>query len=329
MKVLVVTNMYPSPEKPAAGTFVKEQVESLRREGIDIDVFLVDGSEHKLNYLWGIFRLWSKLLQHRYDLIHAHYVFSGIVARAQLLRPVIVTHHGLEVFTTWQRFPSRLLTPFVDRAILVSKEQQQKLKCTNTEIIPCGIDMDFFKPIPREEARKQLGLPLDKKLVVFVGNHQRPEKRFDIIEEAITKARKEDPSIELLLVSGKPHDVVPQYMSAGDVLVLVSNAEGSPMAVKEAMACNVPVVSVPVGDVPDVIGDTEGCYLCAQDSTDVAEKLIMALKHSSRTTGREKIAHLGEDAVARRIIALYQEVLQENKSIDWKTLVPRCMKRGT
>ncbi|OGO31579.1 MAG: hypothetical protein A2Z29_02815 [Chloroflexi bacterium RBG_16_56_11] len=327
MRVLVVTNMYPSPEKPAFGTFVKEQVESLRREGADVDVFFFDGTQNKMNYVKAYFRFWAQISHRRYDIIHAHYVLSGMVARAQFLLPVVLTHHGLEVFTTWQRFPSRFLTPLVDRAILVSEEQKRKLKCRNVEIIPCGVDLAFFKPEPRDEARRRFNLPLDKKLVLWVGNHRRPEKRFDIVEAAVAIAREKDPAIELTLVSGLPHEVVPGYMNAGDVLLLVSDAEGSPMAIKEAMACNLPVVSVPVGDVPEVIGDTEGCYLCSQDPSDVADKLLLALAHPGRTQGREKVRSLDEAVIARRIISLYRDVLDEKKSVSWKSLVPRRMRR--
>lgn len=327
MKVLIVTNMYPSPEKPAVGTFVKEQVESLKREGIDIDVFLVDGSQHKINYLWGIFRFWAQLLRNRYDLIHAHYVFSGMIARTQFLYPVVLTQHGLEVFTGWQRFPSRLLTPLVDRSILVSEEQKRRLGCRNAEVIPCGIDVDFFKPIPRDEARRRLDLPLDKKLVLWVGNHLRPEKRFDIVQASVALAQAKDPAVELVLVSGQPHHTVPLFMSAGDVLLLVSNAEGSPMVIKEAMACNLSIVSVSVGDVAEVMGNTEGCYLCTQDPADVAEKIMMALGHAGRTRGRERVRHLDEGIIARRIMKLYQEVLLEKKSVVMKSLVPRWLRR--
>ena len=126
MRVLVVTNMYPTKDKPAYGIFVQEQVEALRKEGVEIDVFFVDGSRNKLNYIWGIFRLWGRLLTRRYDLIHAHYVFSGIIARAQLLYPVVLTHHGFEVFMTWERFPSRLITHLVDKVILVSEDQKKR-----------------------------------------------------------------------------------------------------------------------------------------------------------------------------------------------------------
>jgi teichuronic acid biosynthesis glycosyltransferase TuaC len=328
MKVLVVTNMYPTPEKPAAGTFVKEQVDSLKKEGADVDVFCVDGSKNKLAYLWGLFRFWGRLFRKRYDIIHAHYVFSGFIARAQYLCPVVLTHHGLEVFANWQRFPCRFISPLVDQVILVSEEQKRKLGSKTAEIIPCGINLEFFKPIPKEEARKKLNLPMDKKIVLWVGNHLRPEKRFDIVEKAIALAKAKDPSVELVLVDGQPHDVVPLYMSAGDVVLLVSNAEGSPMVIHEAMACNLPIVSVPVGDVLEVINGTEGCYLCSQDPADVAEKLAMALGFSGRTNGRQHITYMEESQTARRILNLYRQVLQKRKPNALKSMVPDNARKG-
>lgn len=315
MRVLVLTNMYPTPESPSGGTFIRDQVESLRKEGVDVDVLFVDGWENKLNYLWGIFRLWARLLTKRYDLIHAHYVFSGLIARTQFICPVVLTHHGYEVFTTWERFPSRMITPLVDKVILVSHEQKAKLGCKNAEIIPCGIDLDLFRPMPREDVRRRLNLPeSDKKLVLvlWAGERSRPEKRADIVEAAVALAQEKDPTIELVLVTGKPHNMIPLYMNACDVLLLVSDGEGSPVVIKEAMACNLPIVSVPVGDVPDVIGGTDGCYLCSRNPSDVAEKLLFALSYGGHTNGREKIKHLEQGNIAKQIVALYQEVLRKN-----------------
>jgi teichuronic acid biosynthesis glycosyltransferase TuaC len=313
MKVLVLTNMYPTPESPSWGTFVEEQVESLRREGIEVDVLFVDGWTSKLNYLWGFFRLWVRLLTNRYDLIHAHYVFSGIIARAQFLCPVVLTHHGSQVFRGWQAPLCRLVTPLMDRAIVMSSEMKEKGRLSKSHIIPCGIDFSLFKPVPWEQARNELNLPHDKKLVLFAGEYFRPIKRFDIIQESIRLLKEKDPDVDLVLVSKKPLSVVPKYMSACDVLVLVSDGEGSPMVIKEAMACNLPIVSVPAGDVPEVIADTAGCYLCSQDPEDVARKLELALKRGQRTNGREKIANMEIGAISRKIISLYEELLQEKK----------------
>jgi glycosyltransferase involved in cell wall biosynthesis len=305
--------MYPTTDMPWAGTFVRDQVEALRKEGVDVDVFFVHGKQSKLNYFLGIPRLWTWLVTHRYDLIHAHYHYAGIIARMQFQYPVVLTHHGPEVFMTKERFSCRMITPLVDQVILVSREQKQKLNFEKAVVIPCGIDFNLFSPMPRDEARKKLGLPIDKKLVIWAGDHSRPEKRFDIVQAAVGLAQKGDPSIELVLVSGLPHDAVPVYMNASDVLLLVSDGEGSPMVVKEAMACNLPVVSVPVGDVSEVIGGTEGCYLCSQDPHDVAEKLRLVLNQPRRTNGREMIKHMEQSVVAQQIVNLYEEVLSRKK----------------
>jgi teichuronic acid biosynthesis glycosyltransferase TuaC len=310
MKVLAVTNMYPTEDRPFYGIFIQEQIEALREEGVQIDLLYIDGSNNKLNYLWGFFRLWKRLLTHRYDLIHAHYVFSGIIARAQFLYPIVLTHHGLEVFTGWQRFPSRIITRLVDRVIVRTREMKDKLGCSEAYIIPAGIHLDLFKPMPQEEARNTLNLNRAKKIILFVGQ-LRPEKRFDIVKEAVALAQSKDPAIDFVCVSNKPHYMVPLYMNAGDVLLLASNAEGSSNVVKEAMACNLPIVSTPVGDVAEIIGSTEGCYLCNQDPSDVAEKLGLALSFSKRTNGRDKIKHLEQGKIVKQIITLYQEVLQK------------------
>jgi teichuronic acid biosynthesis glycosyltransferase TuaC len=312
LKILLVTNMYPIPEMPSFGTFVHKQVESLRKEGMDIDVFFVNGRKNVFNYLWAFPRFWVRILTKRYDLIHAHYVLSGLIARAQFLHPVVLTHHGPEVFRGWQGAVSRMLTPLVDQAIVVSEEMKNKGRLNKSHVIPCGIDFELFTPVPKQQAREALNLPRDKKLVLWAGEYFRPEKRFDIVQASVEQLRRVIPDVQLVLVSGKPLSEVPMYMNACDVLLLVSDAEGSPMVIKEAMACNLPIVSVPVGDVPEVIRGTIGCYLCSQDPQDVAEKLELALRYGGRTDGREKIKHLENGNISRKIISVYEGLVKGN-----------------
>lgn len=311
MKVLVLTNMYPTPDRPFHGTFVEKQVESLRQEGVEVDVLYVDGVSSKLNYIWGFPRLWAKLLTNHYDLIHAHYVFSGIIARAQFVCPVVLTHHGSQVFQGWQAPLCRVVTPFVDRAIVVSREMKEKGNLSKSCVIPCGVDFELFKPIPQKRARQELGLPLDKRLVLYSGEYFRPIKRFDIVQAAMKLLQGRNPDAELVLVAKKPLKEVPKYMNACDVLVLVSDGEGSPMVIKEAMACNLPIVSVPAGDVPEVIAGTEGCYLCSQDPEDVADKLELALRWGKRTDGRRKVGYMEIGVISRKLVSLYQDLLRE------------------
>jgi teichuronic acid biosynthesis glycosyltransferase TuaC len=185
-------------------------------------------------------------------------------------------------------------------------------------IIPCGVNFEQFKPVPRDEARRQLNLPLDKKLVLWAGEHFRPIKRFDIVQAAIAKAKEKDPAIDLVLLSGKPHNDVPLYMSACDCLLLVSDGEGSPMVIKEAMTCNLPIVAFPTGDVADVVEGTEGCYLCTQDIDDVAEKLFLAVKTPRRSNGRERVSYMEKGNIARQIIAVYRDLLQEKRGENYR-----------
>lgn len=315
MKILIVTNMYPTSDMPAFGTFVHDQVEALRHEGAIVDVFFVNGRESSLNYLWGFFRFWRYLLGRHYDLIHAHYVLSGVLARAQWGHKVVLTHHGPEVLghPRWQAWLCRVVTPLFDRVIYVSEEIRQTLNDHDGVVIPCGVDLDAVVPTPREEARRRLGLPPDKRLVLWAGEYWRPEKRFAVVEQAMAIVKETLPDAELVLVTKKPHEIVPVYMSACDALVLTSVAEGSPMVIKEAMACNLPIVSVRVGDVAEVIGETPGCVLAERDPVDVAAKLVNVLRSPCRTDGRTRIEHLRHDRIARAILEVYAQTIGQGK----------------
>jgi len=314
LKILLITNMYPVADIPFFGTFVKEQAESLKKEGVEVDVLFVNGKKNTLNYLFAFPRLWVRLLTQRYDLIHAHYVFSGIIARAQFLYPVVLTHHGSQVFTGWQAPLCRFVSRFVNRTIVMSEEMRKRGKLNESIVIPCGIDFELFKPMDYHQARHELNLPEDKKLVLFAGDYDRPVKRFDIVQASVKILKETKPEAELVTVSKKPLNEVPKYMSACDVLVLASDGEGSPMVIKEAMACNLPIVSVPVGDIPEVIADTEGCYLCTQDPEDIAEKLRTILEKGKRSNGRDKIARMEIGIISRRIIKVYQELVGKKKN---------------
>lgn len=309
MKVLVVTNMYPTEDRPHFGIFVQEQVRSLRRLGVEADVLFFDGRASKLNYLKAFPRMWWRLLRKRYDLIHAHYIFSGLVARGQIGTPVVLTHHGAEVFMTWERWPCRLFTRFFKSVIVVSQEMKEKLRFKRAQVIPCGIDMDMFRPLPKYECRRLLDLPENKRLVLWAGEPHRSEKRFHLVEEAIELLKQRVPGVELVVLAAKPYDQVPVYMNACDALVLTSLAEGSPMVIKEAMSCNLPIVSTPSGDVEEVIGETAGCYVTSDDPEEIAEKLEIALRRNARTTGREDVAAMDLDAISERIIDVYEQTL--------------------
>jgi len=303
--VLVVTNMYPDAQNPDFGTFVQEQVEGLRMRGLDVDVLVVGGKRRKLSYIDGVQRFRRHLHQRQYDLIHAHYVFSGIVARLQRGCPLLVSFHGAAEMVGWVGLLCKMLAPLADAVTVTSLEHKAQLGRKDAYVIPCGVDLDLFVPMPKEEARQRLGLPLEKKLVLFVGI-LRPEKRLDVIQAAVQMLQHEDESIELIIATGQPHERIPLYMNACDVLALASDYEGSPVVIKEAMACNLPIVSVDVGDVAQMIGGTEGCYMCQREPVDMAQKLKLALGRGQRTNGRRVAQRLGLDTTIDSLLHIYE-----------------------
>ena len=315
MKILVVTHMYPSREHPESGIFVQQQVVSLQREGVDVDVLHVDVKKSKWLYLWSFVPLQRQVLTHRYDLVHAHYVFAGVVARSQFRFPVVLTHHGDEAFFGWQAHLCRLMSRLVDKTIVVTEQIKESIGLESSAVIPCGVDFDMFKPMDKRWAREQAGLPADKKLVLFVGDYTKRLKRFDIVEDAVAQLKARGMDVDLVVAYKQTYEKVPLYMNACDVMVLPSEREGSPQVVKEAMACNLPVVSVDVGEVPDILAGVEGCHISPRDPTSIAEKLALILERCDRTNGREKTRRYELSSIARRIVKVYEEVVGDRDEL--------------
>ena len=309
LRVLVVTNMYPTPARPILGTFVAEQVMSLRGRGITADVLFVDGPTSTWNYLRGPGDVRRALAGASYDLIHAHYVFSGLIARAQRRVPIVLTHHGIEAQQGWTAPLCRFASRLADATIATSPAVARGLGLSGVTILPCGVDTDLFRPLPKADARARLGLPQDQPLVLFLGA-PRPEKRLPLIEAAVTRLQAAAPAVRLLRIHDQPREAIPLYLNAADVLVLASVAEGSPVAVREAMACNLPVVCTDVGDVRELFGGLPGHFIAAAEVDDLAAKLAAALAFGGRTTGRGRILPWSLAAVAEKIEAVYREVLR-------------------
>ncbi len=323
MKVLMVTNMYPSEVLPGWGVFVKDQIDSIRKEGIDIEVFVIEGYKNFLNYFKAIVQLRKKVRSHSYDLIHAHYGLSGIVARMQFRLPVVVSFCGDDLLgkptvlgdkTPFSRllvWAGKRLARHVDAVIVKSDEMYRLLpEVENAHVIPNGVDFDRFYPMPKKKAREELGLKQDGRYVLFVGNPRGAGKCFWVVHQAMEYLSEDQFQAGLVILHAQRHDLVPLYMNACDVLVLSSYSEGSPNVVKEAMACNLPIVSVDVGDVRELIGKCEGCYIVERTPDRFSEKVKFVLSHNKRTNGRKFIEHLRLESVAKKIVNVYHGILQ-------------------
>lgn len=321
MKVLIATAMYPTPERPAWGTFVRTQVEGLKRAGVEVELLVLAGHPRKLIYPKGVLQLWKRLSDVSIDLVHAHYSYVGMVARTQSKVPVVVTYHGDDLLGTRNRrgeitrfsklavAAGQLLGRLVDAAIVQSKEMAGKLNRSDVYIIPHEVDFELFNPVDRDQARATLGLEPDRKYLLFAANPGIPVKRFPLAKALAEHLAERDPSVELLVVYKETQDRLALYMSACDALVFTSYQEGSPNIVKQAMACNLPIVSTDVGDVREVIGSTKGCHLCRPDVVELGARLQEVLRLQERTRGREQIRHLDGPTVTRRVIRVYENVL--------------------
>lgn len=320
-RILVVTNLWPTEADPGYGSFVEAQMESLRPLGVEFDVLVIDGRASSWNYLRAVAELRRRVKTTPYDLLHAHFGLSGLVARCQWRLPVVVSFMGDDVLgrparsgriTATGRFfqvSSFVLARLVAAVIVKSREMKSKLRLNSARVIPNGVDLELFRPADRAESRRALGLDANKKFVLFPYNPAEPRKRFDLIEAAVARARESVPELEILHAQGQPRDRMPLYLNAADVLVLASLLEGSPNAVKEAMAVNLPVVSVEAGDTAELIGTTEGCHLVPRRVEGMAAKIVEVCRRPMRTRGREWIARCSMENIAKQVVEVYAEVL--------------------
>lgn len=323
-KVLIVTNEWPTSEHPNWVPFIVQQVIYLRKAGIDVDVFPFRGSKNPVNYMKAWFHVRKVLKTTHYDLIHAQFGQSGLIALPKSI-PLVVTYHGSDLqgdvttegFYTFQgkvlQAISKFVALFADEIIVVSPALGKMISSIKKpHIIPCGLDLDLFAPMDQGLARQKINLPVEKKLVLFGGRPEMPVKRYELALQAVSLILEKNIELEMVAVNSIPHDQMPLYLNACDVLLLTSLHEGSPTIVKEALACNLPIVSTDVGDVRQRIGNVEGCFVCSDDGPQtISLALKQALARNKRIHGRETVLGLDENAVVQKIIMVYQKILSK------------------
>src|SRR5436189_2422633 len=336
IRVLMITSEWPVPDgRPRTTYFIKRQAEFLQAAGVQVDVFHFKGAKNPWNYLRAWVRARRRMSQHPYDLVHAQFGMSGLLALPKLL-PLVVTFRGDDVqgivgqggrITLAGRvlqLACRLVARWTDAAIVVSEHMKDYLpRSVRPHVIPSGLDLNLFRVIPRDEARGRLGLALDKRLVLFVGNPADPRKRHPLARQAVDILNQSTPA-ELVVAWGTPHTDIPLLMNACDVLVFPSAQEGSPNTVKEALACNLPVVSVPVGDVPLRLRGIEGCELCADERPEtIAAALERVLRRGQRIAGRDTVTDLDERQTTQQVIAVYRSVTTQRGRQPVRVVLPQ------
>jgi len=302
--------------------FIKSQGESLKAKKVNIDYFTIK-DKGLFGYIKNIPLLRKQLNKNKYDVVHAHYGFCGWLCIFQLKTPVVVSLMGSDLLgiPKWDGsqtaigyfniISSIILQFFVKKIIVKSDEMKKKcIRRKKVNVIPNGVDFKVFKPIDKVLSRRLFNLDIDKKYILFLGDPNNPRKNIILAEESYKILKKLDnKNVEFLKPYPVAYDQIPNYLNAVDVLAMTSYWEGSPNVIKEAMACNCPIVSTSVGDVKNIIQGTKGCFISSYSPDDVANKINSALMYGKKTKGREIISHLEIAKIADSIIGLYNNIL--------------------
>ena len=301
---------------------IQNQAESLKELRLNIHYFPV--SQRGIGgYLKSIRPLRRYVRQKNIDLVHAHYAFTGWVGVLALLRiPLIVSLMGSDVYGDFNKRGKRMfrshlnvvltfmLQPFIDAAIVKSQNLARYIYVKKKlYIIPNGVNFHKFKPLDQKEAQRKLRLDLGKKYILFLGDPNNLRKNYLLVKDALELTNE-----EMVLLAPYPVDnrELIYYYNAASVLVLTSFSEGSPNVIKEAMACNCPIISTDVGDVREIIHNTNGCYITdynARTLASIIDKIVVA---DLRTNGREHIGHLDSKLIAKKLMNIYLTVLEES-----------------
>ncbi len=309
MRVLVVTNLVPDEATPQRGRWVADQVAEIRARGIEVEEFgFPPGSRH---YIPAMRRLRALLRRESFDLVHAHYGLAGWVARIAGARPLLVTFHGTDVRhgvvgPLSHRLVWRVdLVAGVSRALFAEEDGRPGLpRVPGATVLPCGPELGRFAPAPRAAARAALGLDPTGRYLLFPADPARPPKRHDRAA-ALAAAT----GAELLTGGAIDPAAMATWMNAADAVLVTSDHEGFGMVAIEALACDVPVLSTPVGVAPYLLAGIPGC-LCTPFDLDawaaVARPHLDA--DDPRVAGAARAATLAAGPMAERVIEVYRHM---------------------
>lgn len=326
MKVLEVSrykNNFADHQLP----FVTEQGEAIRALGHEVDYFLVQG-----NYIKAVGALKAKIREFKPDIIHAHYGLSAIVAEMQSKVPVVTTFHNGETHRWYVNLLASLFSLRAKHVIYVAPHirEMSYFKARNYSIIPCGVTLEDCFLMDEAEARKKLGWDPDKKYIMFGGAFKDLRKNYPLLKEAVDILNRtpytihHTPDIICIEMKGLSRAECFLRMNACDVFALPTKNEGSPQALKEAMACNCPIVATDVADIKHLLGGLPGHYVLPNKKGDaawwkgdehsaeeLAELLKQALAFEGRTKGRERIVELGytNELAAKKIVKIYEDII--------------------
>lgn len=292
------------------------QLRALREYGVESETLTVPGESlgrdpdvHRSHFDY--LRYFPQVITEAgngYDLVHANFGLTAPHALAQVRLPVVVSLWGTDVFGDYG-WVSKICSRYADAVIVMSERMGEQLSC-DYEVIPHGVDFEQFYPLSQERARERLGWDQDAHQILFPSPTTRPEKNFPRAERVVEEARENlSDRVVLQTPNGKyDHDEMVYVMNAADALLLTSKYEGFPNSVKEALACNLPVVSTDVGDVRDRLDGVDHSAVATTDER-LVEAVADVLRSGERSDGREAIRALSTERMGEQLRAVYEDVL--------------------
>lgn len=306
--------------------FAHSEIERIAATGIETVVVPYVTSARPDRLFRQVMAIRSRIRQFKPDVVHAH--FGTITAFATVVAadvPVVITFRGSDlnpspsdglIRNAVQKLLSNTSARFAKAVILVSRDLRGRLWLDhpNARVIPTGVDLDLFTPASSTVAREKLGWSLDDRIVLFNAGTSPKVKRLDLAEQSLELLRQRMPKVSMMVLRGTtPHDALPLYMNAADCLLLTSDFEGSPDIVKEALACNLPIVSVDAGDVRERTSGVKGTAIVARDPEAIASETARILASNERSNGREKIGELDSGKIRDAVIQVYEEILDARR----------------
>jgi teichuronic acid biosynthesis glycosyltransferase TuaC len=309
VRALVVSNMLPDAAHPARGRFVRDQVDALRRiEGIEVDLHEIEPG--KAGLARGAWELRRRYGRTELDVVHAHYGLTAWPALGVRARVRALTVHGTDLSHPRTRELTRKVIPKMDLLAAASAPLAERLPAgrERAQVLPCGVDLVRFRPLPRAATRAELQLDPAEPFVLFPASPTRPEKRYD---DALTLAR--DAGVEVLALGDADPGLMAKWINAANAIVVPSEREGFGLAVLEALACDVPVLATPVGVHPEAMRGVEGT-LCAPFELNVwREALAPHLRDQDpRIEGRAHAEPYSAEAMAGHVVAAWREALERS-----------------
>jgi len=317
MKVLIVTNMYPRQGDVSwRGGFVKDQVDAYKKStpSAQIDVYHIKAKISggtNLSYLKALFEITYKALFGKYDVIHSHHAFCTLLCLFGRRKLVYTVHEGELNNKKIRSALIKLAIWLSDTAIYVSQSEFNKSTKNKKHLLPCGVNHIVFTPAEEpNKIKDQLGLPQNKNIILFPADPNRPEKNADVLKEVEKNATSLNH--DCLFIYGGTIDKceMQKYMQASDIVVSIGQYESDGMVIKEAIACNTPVLATNVGNATLYVNKNNGILVEATPN-DISRAINTLLSNNqSYRHGREHLLMLGQnmERVSESLNKIYHSV---------------------